>query len=134
MLQARFDIATVHLAQNDLGGAIAQWNAILHIKPDCFEAMVALAEVLATCPDERFRDGARSLELARQADRLTGGKSPEVLRLLAAAQAEVGQFREAAATARWALELAEQQHKEPLADGLRSDVARFRAGLPRRGR
>ena len=113
--------------------AIAQLKTILQIKPDCAEAMLALASLLATCPDARFRDGATAMEFARRADKLSGGKSPEVLRSLSAAQAELGQFPEAAATAQAALELAEQQHKETLVASLKSDIAQFEAGQPRHG-
>jgi tetratricopeptide (TPR) repeat protein len=133
MLQARFDLVTTQLARGDIGEAIAEWKAILRLKPDNLDALCGLAEVLATCPDPRFRDGPAALDFARQADRLSGGQSPEVLRSLSAAQAETGHFRQAADTARWALELAAQQGKEPLAASLKSDVARFQAGLPRRG-
>ena len=128
-----FDLAAAQLARGDFAEAIAQWKAILQIKPDCAEAMSGLADLLATCPNPRFRDGASAMEFARQANKLCGGKSPEVLRSLAAAQAEMGQFPEAAATARAALELAKQQHKEPLAASLKSDIAHFEAGQPRRG-
>ncbi len=133
MLQARFDLVTAHLARGDIGEAIAEWKAILQFKPDNLDALCGLAEVLATCPDPRFRDGPAASDFARQADRLSGGQSPEVLRSLSAAQAETGQFRQAADTARWALVLATQQGKQPLAASLKSDIARFQAGLPRRG-
>jgi hypothetical protein len=72
------------------------------------------------------------MDFARQADKLCGGKSPEALRSLAAAQAETGQFSEAAATARAAQKLAEEQHNAPLAANLASDIAHFEAGQPRR--
>ena len=123
----------LRLARGDIGEAIAEWKAILQFKPDNLDALCGLAEVLATCPDPRFRDGPAASDFARQADRLSGGQSPEVLRSLSAAQAETGQFRQAADTARWALVLATQQGKQPLAASLKSDIARFQAGLPRRG-
>jgi hypothetical protein len=47
--------------------------------------------------------------------------------------AETGQFSQAAAAARAALELAEKQHKAPLAAHLKADIAHFDAGQPRRG-
>jgi tetratricopeptide (TPR) repeat protein len=129
----RFSLAAVELNRGDLGAAARQWKAILRIQPDSADALLDLAEVLAIAPDPRVRDGASAIGFAQRADRLTGGKSPEVLRVLAAAEAETGQFRQAAATARWALELAIQQRKEPLAANLKGDVARFEIGLPRRG-
>ena len=124
-------LAAAGLAQGDFQEAIEQWKAALQVKPDCPEAAHGLADLLATCPDLRYRDGAAAMGFARQADRLGGGKSPEALRSLAAAQAEMGQFSDAVATARAALELARQQHKQPLAASLESDIKDFQAGVKR---
>ena len=55
-----------------------------------------------------------------------------MLRLLAAAEAKTGQYREAAAIAQGARQLAAQQGKRALADGLQANIARFKAGQPRR--
>jgi Flp pilus assembly protein TadD len=88
--------------------ALAQYRQALGIRSRFAKAMNSLAELLATCPDPPLRDGASAMKFARQANQLCGGKSPEVLRSLAAAQAETGRFDEATATARAALELAEQ--------------------------
>ena len=131
-LEPRLDLAAAQAAHGDFRAAIVQWKTILQVKPDSAEAMIGLADLLATCLAPQFRDGPSALEFARRADRLCGGKSPEVLRSLSAAQAEMGQFSEAAATARAALELAEQQHKESLAASLKSDIGHFVAGQPRR--
>jgi tetratricopeptide (TPR) repeat protein len=133
-LPARLALAAAGLAQGDFQEATEQWKAALQVKPDCLEAAGGLADLLATCPDLRYRDGAAAMGFARQADRLSGGKSPEALRSLSAAQAEMGQFSEAVATARAALELARQQHKLPLAASLESDIKDFQAGQPRRER
>ena len=91
------------------------------------EARRRLAWLLATCPEASLRNGAEAVELARQADRLSGGRRPDVLDALAAAYAEAGQFPEALATARRALELATQQDKKTLADALRNRIALYEA-------
>jgi tetratricopeptide (TPR) repeat protein len=119
-------------ATGRLSEAVAQYRMALEIRPSYAKALNSLAELLATCPDPRLRDGASALEFARQANKLYGGKSPEVLRSLAAAQAETGRFHDAMATARAALELAKQQRKRPLAANLQSDIAHFEGGQPRR--
>ena len=123
---ARYDLAAVLLAGRDYGGAIGQWKAILAARPGDVQAMMLLAHSLATCPDGRFRDGRAAIEWARRAERITGGNSPEVLRVLAIVQAEADQFAQAAATARLALQLAENQHKGPLAQTLKADLAALR--------
>ncbi len=54
-----------------------------------------LAWLLATCPDSKFRDGKRAVELAKQACTLTRYKDANMLDTLAAACAEAGEFDEA---------------------------------------
>jgi hypothetical protein len=50
---------------------------------------------LATCPEERHRDGKRAVEAAKRACELTGLTSAEILDTLAAAYAESGDFPKA---------------------------------------
>jgi tetratricopeptide (TPR) repeat protein len=53
------------------------------------------AWLLATCPDRKFRDGKRALELATKACELTNQNKGKYLDTLAAAYAETGNFAEA---------------------------------------
>src|SRR5262249_54054574 len=55
-------------------------------------AMADLARLLATCADDKLRDGKGAVELATKANELTGGKDASVLDTLAAAYAELGDF------------------------------------------
>src|SRR5262249_49421907 len=54
-----------------------------------------LAQLLATCPDDKVRDGKRAVQYATTACELTDWKVPSCLETLAAAYAEAGQFEEA---------------------------------------
>jgi eukaryotic-like serine/threonine-protein kinase len=54
-----------------------------------------LAWILATCPDDKVRDGKRAIEYATRACELTNWKEVVYLDTLAAAYAEAGQFDEA---------------------------------------
>ena len=89
-----------------------------------------LAWVLATCPDASVRNGARAVELAQQAERLSGGKDPSLLGTLAAAYAEAGRFAEAVATAQRALDLATAQTNTAQVETLRARLGLYRAGSP----
>jgi len=57
--------------------------------------MADLSRLLATCSDEKLRDGKRAVELATKANELTAGKDASVLDALAAAHAEIGDFDKA---------------------------------------
>ena len=54
-----------------------------------------LAWLLATTPNDSFRNGKQAVEFALKASQLTNQKSPTVLDTLAAAYAELGNFEEA---------------------------------------
>jgi tetratricopeptide (TPR) repeat protein len=65
----------------------------------------SLAWFLATCPDEKFRDGKKALELAKKAVEQSGKVVPWAYRsTLAAAFAETGDFEKAVAEMQKALE------------------------------
>jgi tetratricopeptide (TPR) repeat protein len=125
-------------AQNSFGNLLLQaghWNeAVSHydvavaLQPRNPFALNNLAWVLATCPDPKVRNGARAIELAQNADQLSGGKEPHVLQTLAAAYAEAGRFPEAIATAQRALKLA--QGEAGLLKALEGHLALYRSGKP----
>ncbi len=89
-----------------------------------------LAWLLATCPVASLRDGSRAVELAEQANVLTGGDKPLILRTLAAALAETGRFPEAAEIAQHASRLAEAQSIPDLARQIQLEANLYRAGKP----
>jgi tetratricopeptide (TPR) repeat protein len=68
---------------------------IIKAHPACVPASDSLARLLATCPDDKFRDGKRVLDFATTACEQTSWKDPYYLDTLAAAYAEAGQFDEA---------------------------------------
>ncbi len=108
--------------------AIAQYQKALQIEPADSAALNDLAWLLATCPEASLRDGAKAVELARQANDLTGGENPVILHTLAAAFAEAGRFSEAVETAQRALRLADAQSKTALAGKLQSELKLYQAG------
>ena len=112
--------------------AIYQYERTLAINPQNLAAETNLAWVLATCSDRSLRNGDRALELARRANELAGGKDPVVLRSLAAAYAETGQFVSAVQTAEEALKLATESGDARLIRTLSKDKELYRASTPYR--
>jgi tetratricopeptide (TPR) repeat protein len=72
--------------------AVADYNAALKIKPDDSGVLNNLAWVLATSPDDKVRDGKRSIELSTKAAKLDDYKQAHILSTLAAGYAETGDF------------------------------------------
>jgi tetratricopeptide (TPR) repeat protein len=114
--------------------AIAEYKKALEISPRSISAENNLAWLLATCPTASLRNGGQALELARQADQLSGGSNPIVLRTLAAAYAENSQFAKAVEMARIASRLAIAQGDGQLAKNLEQEFLFYKAGLPYRER
>jgi Flp pilus assembly protein TadD len=127
-------------AQNDLANALSKngreaeaiqhWEKALASQPQYMPAQNNLAWALATSPDASLRDGAKAVQLARQANELSAGKNPLILRTLAAACAENGQFAEAVVTAGLALQQAAIQHNTGLMDSLELQSKLYEAGQP----
>lgn len=63
--------------------------------PGDAQILTALATLLATAPDDAVRDGARAVELAERAARLSPQPSLPLFEALATAHAEAGRFDEA---------------------------------------
>ncbi len=110
--------------------AIAQFRRVLETNPDNVEACDHLAWLLATASNSSLRKGATAVALAQHAGDLAGRDNPVILRTLAAAYAETGNYQEAAATARRALEIAVKQKNDPLAGKLQTDIKLYEAGAP----
>ena len=68
--------------------------------------------------------------LTWQANALTGGKRPIILKTLAAAFAEAGQFGDAIQTTQKAIELARAAGQQDLAGQLNVELKQYQAGLP----
>jgi hypothetical protein len=95
-------------------------------------ALNNLAWVLATYPADGIRDGKRAVELAVKATTLPGGDVPIVLRTLAAAYAESGDFPKAIDTAQHAIDLATTQNNTSLLTTLRHEIELYQARAPYR--
>ena len=129
-LVARNYLGFAMLRQGQAGPAEANFRKVLDLQPGNVDARKYLAWILATCPDASLRNGTQAVELAQQANRLSGGNNPAILAALAAAQAEDGRFPDAVSTAQEALVLATTQTNGAVADALRVQIKSYQAGSP----
>jgi tetratricopeptide (TPR) repeat protein len=139
LLQAHPDSADAHanlgsawLAKRRLHDAIIEYKKALQFSPENLAALSNLAWLLATSSDPSLRNGSEAVRLAERADSASSrsDKHATVLRILAAAYAEVGQFTEAKNTAQEALQAANVQGNTSLADALQGELALYDLGLP----
>ena len=108
--------------------AVACFQKAIELQPQFVTAQTDLAWMLATWPDPPVRNGARAVALAGQANQSSKDKDALILRTLAAAYAEAGQFPEALVTAKQALALA--QSNPELANVLQAEIGLYQTNSP----
>jgi protein O-mannosyl-transferase len=128
--EAHYNLGIALAQKGSVAEAIVHFQKALQIKPGYVEAQNYLAWLLATCAESSLRNGNKAVELARQANALTGGENPVILHTLAAALAEAGRFTEAVETAQRTLQLAGAQSNTRLARQLQSEISLYQAGMP----
>lgn len=99
-------LAGILLRANRERDAMFHYRRALELAPDSFDAINALAWMLATSADPEVKNGAEALRLAQHANELRHGTDPVVLRVLAASYAACGRAAEAIDTAERAAALA----------------------------
>src|SRR6266496_645588 len=112
--------------------AIQHYEKALAISPKSISALTNLAWLRATSSNEALRNGNEAVKLAGRADELLGGTNAVVLRTLAAAYAETGQFPKAIESGRAALQLARMHGDRSLAVELEQQIAVYQLRLPYR--
>jgi Flp pilus assembly protein TadD len=127
---AHSNLGNALLQKGSASEAIAHFQRALQIEPADARVLDKLALLLAAWPDATLRNGNKAVELARQANALTGGNNPFILHTLAAALAEAGRFPEAVETAQRALRLAGTQSNTKLAGALELELKLYQTGSP----
>jgi protein O-mannosyl-transferase len=129
---AHANLGIAWLTKGRVRDAMEEYTRALQISPENLAALSNLAWLLATSSDSSLRNGSEAVRLAERADSTSSrsDKHPTVLRILAAAYAEEGQFAEAKETAQHALEAANIQGNTSLAEALQGELALYDLGLP----
>jgi tetratricopeptide (TPR) repeat protein len=128
-IDARLALGSALVAQGNFQSAVAEFENANRLDPDNLRAMNDLAWLLAVCPLDDVRDGARAVELADRACTASGYRDPQLMTTLAAAYAEVGRFSDAIAVATKALDLL-GPGQELQSQRLRRGLQRYQKGKP----
>jgi tetratricopeptide (TPR) repeat protein len=127
-------------AHNNLGAALlqkrrfneaaAQFLAALKIKPESVDYQNAAARSIWILSTSENPNGSDTIAMAIEANQLTSSANPVILRVLAAAYAQSGDFHDAIETAHSAIAIATQQQITPLVAALQHDLAIYERGSP----
>jgi hypothetical protein len=104
--------------RDDYGTARNALQGLLRLAPEDRPAHIALAWLLASCPDAMLRDGVAALGHAERALELGGTERPDALLVMSLALAERHDFEDAATAARRGAELARQAGDTAMASDL----------------
>jgi len=124
------ELAAYYLTQKKPSEALRVLRIGAKKAPDNIGILTALAELLATSPDDSVRDGSEALQVAQKATDATKHKSPRVLRVLATALAETGKFDNALEVALQARAMAEPRRMQKLAQQIQSDINQYEQKRP----
>ena len=125
----RQDLATALVLAGRVEAGMAMFESAAALQPASPAPLTAAAWLLCTHPDPAARRPTAALRFARRAVALTAHRSPEVLDVLAAAQAAAGRPEEAAATARRALAVARHAGAERLAQAIAARLGGYEPAL-----
>jgi tetratricopeptide (TPR) repeat protein len=101
-----------------------------HQPDEAARAWTFMAWSLATSPLDAVRNGAKAVELAQYAVKLSGGNSARAMDALAAAHAETRQFGDALRVAKQALSQAQKEGDPALAQAIEGRISLYQQGRP----
>jgi len=107
---AYFNRGNAYHAKGEYDKAISDHSKEIEINPESVWSYNALAWLLATCPDERYRNGVKAIELAEKALEIM--EVGYIVDTLAAAYAEVGRFEDAIMTQERAIALLKKEESK----------------------
>jgi tetratricopeptide (TPR) repeat protein len=118
--------------KGDYDKAIADYTKAIEINPKDADPYNAFAWLMATCPEGRYRDGKRAVELAEKAVALKDDFY--ALDTLAVAYAEAGRFQEAIETQERAITKHKQEGGTKYLAEFEQHLSSYKAGNPWRAK
>jgi tetratricopeptide (TPR) repeat protein len=113
----------------DYEKAIADYEVAIQLAPKVISARANLAELLACCPEAKWRDGKKAVELAKGLCDETKWLDSERIHYLACAYAETGDFDSAIRWEKLAIELNPPERRKALTN-FRKALDLFEAHQP----
>jgi len=114
--------------KGNYGKAVADYTKAIEINPKFVEVYNDLAWLMATCPEGKYRDGTRAVELAEKAVALIDAAN--CLDTLATAYAEAGRFQEAIKTQERAITKLKQEGGPEALTEFEKHLSSYKAGKP----
>ena len=127
---ARFMQAMALIRLSRYVEALAVLEKGLEFLPENSDMTHALARLLAACPDEKIRDGVRSLQLLHPLFEGGGGVDLETVETLAMALAETGQLERAVQVQRSMISDLQRNQRFDLVELLAENLALYERGQP----
>lgn len=127
-IDALFGRADTLCEKRDYASAIADYDRITKLDPSNALAYSNYSALLSSCPERRFRNGTKAVELAAKAVALCPNETL-FLSALAGAYAELGRFEDAVLTIRKAI-LGLKAHNIELKKRLKIQLEAYGAGKP----
>ena len=121
-------LAQAMIRTGRINEALAAYEKACQLEPENDFPLNNLAWYLATYDDDRVRNPAKALVLAKRADELTKHKNPGVMDTLAAAYAANGDFDKAVEITSQAMNLCGSAEAEPLRKELESRLVLYENG------
>jgi tetratricopeptide (TPR) repeat protein len=126
--QALVGRGEVYLASRDWGRAASDYRDAIQLDEKLGSAYQGAAWIMATCPDERYRNEELALSAAQKALEIDGDKDPRYIETLAAAYANAGQYDSAVAILQGHLDKMPQQYLQ----GAQSRIQLYKSQQPYR--
>jgi len=127
---AHFNLAEALAATGDAPAAVSHFREALRLRSDWSPALTGLSWLLSSHPDAAIRSPEEAVRLATRASDLTRRTDASPLDALAAAQARLGRFDEAVATAALAVDLASRAGSSAQATEIQQRLAAYREHRP----